>query len=204
MSYRQALKMAHPTGFGVMPYEIERKFLVRDESWRASASQAVSIQQGYVNRNRLTTTRVRIIDGLRAFLTIKSAPTGIRRLEFEYEIPVQDAASLMKLRESGLIEKLRYKLPWDHLTWEIDVFQGENQGLIVAEIELLHEDKVFGKPDWLGREITSDHRYSNASLAMMPFRRWPDSWQRVHLIEPGSEPLYDGLQGQCGGWRRQR
>jgi adenylate cyclase len=106
-------------------------------------------------------------------LTIKSPVSEIRRLEFEYEIPMTDGAALLRLRESGVIEKLRYTLPWQDLLWEIDVFQGENRGLVIAEIELPHEDKFFEKPDWLGREVTSDPRYSNANLAKVPFRRWP-------------------------------
>jgi len=168
-----------------MPYEIERKFLVRDESWRASACPALTVQQAYLASNS-NTTRIRIIDDARAFLTIKSAVSGIRRLEFEYKIPLDDAAALLELRESGLINKLRYRLPWNGLTWEIDVFQGDNHGLVIAEIELPHEHQAFTRPDWLGREVTSDRRYSNASLAATPFKRWPDSWRRVHLIEPGT------------------
>ena len=168
-----------------MPYEIERKYLVRDDSWRASGCPALTVRQAYLASN-FTTTRIRIIDDARAFLTIKSAVSGIRRLEFEYEIPLNDAASLLELRESGLIDKLRYRLPWNGLTWEIDVFHGDNHGLVIAEIELPHEHQAFIRPDWLGREVTSDRRYSNASLAATPFKKWPDSWRRVHLIEPGS------------------
>ncbi len=161
-----------------MPYEIERKFLVRDEKWRAAACPALSIRQGYLTRNGSLSLRVRIIDRARATLTLKSAVAEIRRLEFEYDIPLADGAILLGLREGGLIEKLRYKLPWQDLVWEIDVFQGENQGLVVAEIELPHEDKVFEKPDWLGREVTSDRRYSNASLAKLPFQKWPVEQER--------------------------
>ena len=138
----------------------------------------------HVNPPRLPDTerplslRVRIIDRARATLTVKSPVAEIRRLEFEYEIPLPDGAVLLGLREGGVIEKLRYKLPWQDLVWEIDVFQGENQGLVVAEIELPHEDKVFERPDWLGREVTSDRRYSNASLAKLPFQEWPDSLEQ--------------------------
>ena len=111
----------------------------------------------------------------------------IRRLEFEYEIPLTDGVVLLGLRESGLIEKLRYKLPWHGLFWEIDVFQGENQGLVIAEIELPHEDKVFEKPEWLGREVTSDRRYSNASLAKLPFQKWPGTSGHEDLIWADAE-----------------
>ena len=108
----------------------------------------------------------------------------IRRLEFEYEICLTDGAVLLGLREReiGLIEKLRYKLPWHGLVREVDVFQGENLGLVIAEIELPHEDKVFEKPEWLGRDVTSDRRYSNASLAKLPFQNWPDTSEPEHLI----------------------
>jgi adenylate cyclase len=167
-----------------MPFEIERKFLVRDKSWRASAGTALSIRQGYLIRNESMTVRVRIIDQVRAKLTIKTPASNSRRLEFEYEIPLADAAALIALRESRLVEKLRYKLPWCGLVWDIDVFQGENQGLVIAEIELPHENEVFEKPYWLGRDVTADPRYSNANLAKTPYRSWPALWHVVHATEP--------------------
>jgi adenylate cyclase len=105
-------------------------------------------------------------------LTIKSAEAEIRRLEFEYEIPFADADALFDLREGGIVAKLRYKLAWQGLVWEIDVFEGENRGLAIAEIELPDENKLFERPPWLGPEITADPRYSNASLAITPFGRW--------------------------------
>jgi adenylate cyclase len=176
-----------------MPYEIERKFLVRDNAWRASAGEPISIRQGYLTRNGSVSFRVRIIDRARATLTLKSAVAEIRRLEFEYPIPLTDGAVLLGLREGGLIEKLRYKLPWHGLVWEIDVFQGENLGLLVAEIELPHEDKAFEKPDWLGREVTSDRRYSNASLVNLPFQKWPDISECEQLISRQTE------QSDCRG-----
>ena len=144
-----------------MHYEIERKLLVRDDKCNGSAS-----------------LRVRIIDRARATLTLKVA--DIRHLEFEYSIPLTDGAVLL-LREGGLIEKLRYRLPWCGLVWEVHVFQGENLGLVIAEIELPHEDKVFQKPDWLGKEVTSDQRYSNATLTQLPFQKWPDTSEQEHL-----------------------
>lgn len=155
-----------------MPYEIERKFLVRDDRWRASAGHPVLIRQAYLPRSESVSLRVRIIDNEKATLTLKAPVAEIRRLEFEYPIPLEDSAAMLALRDGGLIEKFRYRLPWQDLVWEIDVFQSENEGLIVAEIELPHEDKTFEKPDWLGREVTSERRYSNASLAKLPFRQW--------------------------------
>lgn len=189
--------------YELMPYEIERKFLVRNESWRASAGSAMSIRQGYL-ACQSTTTRIRIIDGVRALLTIKSAVSGIRRLEFEYEIPLQDGAVLLELRERGLIEKQRFRLPWQGLSWEIDVFQGDNHGLVIAEIELPHEHHAFTKPDWLGPEVTSMLRYSNASLANRPFQSWPQSWRGSLPSEPrsghlGSTLLTHRIEPQTGG-----
>jgi adenylate cyclase len=189
-----------------MPYEIERKFLVRDESWRASAGRAMSIRQGYLSRNGSTSLRIRLLDGVRAKLTIKSPVSEIRRLEFEYEIPMADGTVLLGLREGGVVEKLRYNLPCQDLVWEIDVFQGENRGLIIAEIELPHKDKIFEKPDWLGREVTSDRRYSSANLAKVPFQSWPDPLQDLHVLGEGSGYAnnYPVLQAQCGGVQRHR
>jgi adenylate cyclase len=155
-----------------MAYEIERKFLVRDESWRTSAGRPVSIRQAYLTRNRSMSIRVRIKDERSATLTVKSATAEIRRLEFEYEIPLADANALFDLRDGGIVAKLRHELTWHGSVWEIDVFQGENRGLVIAEIELQHEDKFFEKPSWLGQEITADPRYSNAGLAMTPFGKW--------------------------------
>ena len=189
-----------------MPYEIERKFLVRDERWRASADRATSIRQGYLTRNGSMSLRIRLVDGVRAKLTIKSPVSEIRRLEFEYEIPMADGTALLGLREGGVIAKLRHKIPWHGMFWEIDVFQGENRGLVIAEIELPHEDTIFEKPDWLGREVTSDPRYSNAHLAKMPFRGWPGPLQDAHHPGQGSghDNQYPELQAQCSGTRRHR
>jgi len=96
-------------------------------------------------------------------------------MEFEYAIPLADATVLLGFGEGAVVEKLRYRLPQRRLTWEVDVFQGENEGLVIAEIELLHEGTVFDRPPWLGREITSDRKYSNASLAMKPFQTWSNA-----------------------------
>ncbi|MGO9544406.1 MAG: CYTH domain-containing protein [Rhodomicrobium sp.] len=156
-----------------MAYEIERKFLIGDESWQNAAGKSISIRQAYLARGVSSSLRVRVMDNVRATLTVKSAAATIKRLEFEYPVPLADAVALFGLREGAIIEKLRYKLPQNGLTWEVDVFQGENEGLVIAEIELPHEDMQFEKPGWLGREITLDPNYSNASLAKAPFRSWP-------------------------------
>ena len=117
-----------------------------------------------------------------------------------------DGAALIGLREGGVIEKLRHRFSWQGLVWEIDVFQGENRDLVIAEIELPNEDTIFEMPDWLGREVTSDPRYSNAHLAKMPFRGWPRPMQDAHRLGQGSECAnqYPELQTQCSGTRRHR
>jgi adenylate cyclase len=155
-----------------MAYEIERKFLIKDQSWRASAGRPVSIRQVYLARTGSMSLRVRIKDNRSATLTIKSAAAEIRRLEFEYEIPLSDAEALFDLREGEPVAKLRFELPAQGSVWEIDVFEGENQGLVIAEIELPDENVLFEKPSWLGQEITADPRYSNAALAAKPFGKW--------------------------------
>jgi adenylate cyclase len=155
-----------------MSYEIERKFLVRDCSWQNAVGTPALLRQAYLCRGQTSSLRIRIIDNATATLTVKSAGATIRRLEFEYSIPLADANKLFDLREGAIIEKQRYKLPQRGLTWEIDVFQGGNEGLVIAEIELPHEDQQFEKPRWVGLEITSDPRYSNMGLASAPFRTW--------------------------------
>jgi adenylate cyclase len=166
---------------GTMPYEIERKFLVQSEGWRTFAGRGRLIRQGYLTRNGCLSLRIRMVDDARAMLTIKTASEEIRRLEFEYEIPRNDGATLLGMRQSGLIEKMRHELPWHGLTWEIDVFLGDNHGLVVAEIEVPHEEIEFEKPDWLGPEVTFDPRYSNASLAKRPFHAWSQDPSLAHV-----------------------
>ena len=154
-----------------MGTEIERKFLVISDSWRKEAA-GTRYQQGYLCAVKERTVRVRAA-GEKAFLTIKGKSQGISRSEYEYEIPLADARELLDtLCERPLIEKTRYKIKVERHTWEIDVFEGENQGLIVAEIELKSEDEPFARPDWVGAEVTSDTRYFNANLIKLPFSRW--------------------------------
>jgi adenylate cyclase len=149
--------------------EIERKFLVVGTDWRQG--QGTRFQQGYLNRDKERTVRVRLA-GDRAFLTIKGRATGVVRAEFEYAIPVNDAEQLLKLCDGPLIEKFRYLVVHEGSTWEVDEFLGDNAGLVVAEIELQSEDQAFARPPWLGREVTGDPRYFNSSLAVNPYRAW--------------------------------
>jgi adenylate cyclase len=155
-----------------MAVEIERKFLVRGEAWRSLASSEASIRQAYLASGDRSTTRVRITNEAHATVTIKSKRAELRRLEIEYPISVLDAEALLTLRQSGLIEKIRYTIPWRQHVWEVDVFSGDSAGLVIAEIELLHEDEPFDLPLWLGIEITGQSQYYNGSLARHPYRHW--------------------------------
>ncbi len=155
-----------------MASEIERKFLVRDESWREHARDPMRIRQGYVLAGPKASVRIRI-SGRRAWLNLKSATVGVSRAEFDYEIPLADAEQLMdSLCERPLIEKIRYFVDHAGHCWEVDVFEGENAGLVVAEIELASEDEAFESPSWAGREVSQDRRYYNAALVKLPYSRW--------------------------------
>lgn len=153
-----------------MTLEIERKFLVRGNDWKTD--HGVRISQGYLNRDKERTVRVRIA-GAKAFLTIKGINIGATRREFEYEIPVADAEQLLKLCDGPPIEKTRHKVEYAGMTWEIDEFHGANEGLVMAEIELRNEEQTFARPVWLGPEVTADARYFNSNLAARPYADWP-------------------------------
>lgn len=154
-----------------MSVEIERKFLVVNDQWKKSGDRA-SIRQGYLSSHSDRIVRVRIQDAS-AMLTIKGRTIGATRGEWEYPIPLEDAQRFLdELCEQPIIEKIRYRLPHEGMLWEVDEFFGENLGLVVAEIELLTEDQVFIKPDWVGDEVTHDSRYANANLLRHPFTQW--------------------------------
>ena len=156
-----------------MAREIERKFLVQESSWRAGAV-GVHYRQGYLHSSRECSVRVRIA-GEQAFLTIKGATLGMSRDEYEYAIPMADALAMLDhLCPQPQIEKIRYRLEYCGFFWEIDEFLGENQGLIVAEIELPSEEQIFALPDWVGIEVTGEAKYYNACLCRHPFRTWND------------------------------
>lgn len=152
-----------------MAIEIERKFLVTGDAWRSAP--AVFYSQGYLNRDKSRTVRVRIA-GEEAFLTIKGQSVGASRAEFEYPIPLWDARELLGLCEQPLVEKYRRKILFEGLVWEVDEFLGENQGLVVAEVELPDEMAHFTKPEWVGKEVTDDPRYFNSNLSKAPFSSW--------------------------------
>lgn len=152
-----------------MAIEIERKFLVTDGAWQQAPG--VLYRQGYLNRDKARTVRVRVA-GDAAFLTIKGSSVGATRAEFEYPIPLADAQALLALCDGPLVEKTRHVLAHEGTVWEVDVFAGDNAGLVVAEVELGSEDQTFVRPDWLGEEVTQDPRYFNSNLAGHPFTKW--------------------------------
>lgn len=154
-----------------MAIEIERKFLVEGTAWRGGSG--VPFTQGYLNRDKERTVRVRIAAD-RAFLTIKGLTQGATRAEFEYEIPVSDAEQLMTLSDGPIIRKSRHVIVHDGSKWEVDEFFDDNAGLVLAEIELSSEDQPFSRPPWLGAEVTHDRRYYNSSLASYPYAMWRD------------------------------
>ena len=155
-----------------MGVEIEKKFLVTGDHWRTHAETCENVIQGYLNTDQQSSIRVRL-SGDKANLNIKSATLGITRTEFDYPIPPAEAKEILEhLCTKPLIEKKRYHVPYgDHL-WEIDVFSGENEGLVVAEIELAHINEEFIRPDWLGPEVSDDPRYYNVCLVKHPYKKW--------------------------------
>ena len=153
-----------------MNVEIERKFLVKSEAWRGLA-EGVRFRQGYLQTHPCT-VRVRT-EGERGVLTIKGQTRGFSREEFEYEIPRGDADRMLDtLALPSLIDKIRYKIPYQGFVWEVDEFLGDNAGLVVAEIELSDEGQAFERPGWIGEEVTGDRRYANSALASRPFCMW--------------------------------
>ncbi len=153
-----------------MGKEIERKYLVRSDAYKALAPGTL-FRQGYLNSAKERVVRVRTM-GDKAALTIKGVTVGATRAEFEYEIPLDDARQLLAMCEQPLVEKTRYKVPHGGLVWEIDEFHGANQGLTVAECELQSEDQAVDKPEWVGDEVTGDPRYFNSNLIARPFSTW--------------------------------
>ena len=153
--------------------EIERKFLVESTDFIKESTVNNRIVQGYLNSNPERTVRVRI-KGNKGFLTIKGKgnENGTTRFEWEKEISLSEAEALLQLCESGIIDKIRYEIPLGKHTFEVDVFSGENQGLIIAEVELTFENEFFEQPNWLGKEVTGDKKYYNSYLSEHPFCNW--------------------------------
>ena len=156
-----------------MPIEIERKFLVADDSYKAMATSYSRIAQGYLCSEHGRTVRVRLRDG-RAYLTIKgpSAPGGLSRYEFEKEITPDEGLSLLRLCEPGVVEKFRWLVPCGNHVFEVDEFLGDNDGLVVAEVELRAADEPYARPAFLGREVTGEERFYNSHLRRRPYKEW--------------------------------
>lgn len=159
-----------------MAQEIERKFSVTSDAYKSMALKAIPIKQGYLSSVQERTVRIRI-KGNKACITIKgiSNYSGTNRYEWEKEISTEDAEELLKLCEPGVIEKMRYEVKNGLFTFEVDEFFGENNGLVVAEIELNNENDQFEKPEWLGKELTGDARYYNSMLSKNPYKNWEQS-----------------------------
>lgn len=154
-----------------MAVETERKFLVKNDEWRSLVTAQRQIKQGYLNSTPERTVRIRISDD-QAMITVKSKPEGLSRAEYEYPIPLKDAREMIMLCEKPIIEKVRQLLTFNGKLWEIDEFDGDNKGLVVAEVELKSEEEAIGLPSWLGEEVSYDKKYSNASLIKYPYCQW--------------------------------
>lgn len=146
-----------------MAFEIEHKYLVKDESYKEMASRKIHILQGYLNRNPERTVRVRMADD-KGFITVKGLSKGDTRLEFEYEIPAEDARCLMEMCEKPVIEKIRYVVPFEGFMWEVDEFMSPREGLVTAEIELPSSDTMYTLPDFIGEDVTGNPAFYNSSL----------------------------------------
>jgi adenylate cyclase len=155
-----------------MSFEIERKFLVSGDGWQEHVTSRKLIRQAYLASAGKASIRVRVVDDHVATLTIKSRPVDLRRLELEYPIPILEAEALMQLRHGSVIEKVRNLVPRGELTWEIDLFSGENAGLVIAEVELRHEHQPVDLPDWIGAEVTGQPQFYNSALVQHPFCTW--------------------------------
>jgi adenylate cyclase len=154
-----------------MPREIERKFLVANDGWRAHADAGRRLRQAYLADTGRAVVRARL-EGAGAVLTIKSAAPGRTRHEFEYPVPVADAEALIELRQGSVLEKIRFHVQHAGRRWEVDVYEGDNTGLTIAEIELESEAAAVELPAWIGREVTGERRFYASALAERPFNSW--------------------------------
>ena len=154
-----------------MGTEIERKFLLKSDAWR-SQSVGKLYRQGYVFQSADVTVRIRIA-GVQGYITLKGKAEQYARPDFEYEIPVEDAQAMLDLWcQPRVVEKIRYRVPFGGVIWEVDAFQGLNQGLVLAEVELTSNAQAFELPDWIGQEVSDQDRYFNSSLAVYPYTQW--------------------------------
>lgn len=168
-----------------MPVEIERKFLVENDAWRREAGPGRRICQGHVSKDGQSSVRVRRVSD-KAYLTVKGARAGITRAEFEYEIPVEHAEEMLQtLCTKPLLEKTRYCVIHNGVTWEVDVFVGPVEGLVIAEVELSNADQPVSMPDWIGTEVTGDPRYRSSAITTAPHNVMPGPVLGTEIIEPG-------------------
>ena len=151
-----------------MSIEIERKFLVAGDDWRNDVTSSAALRQGYLSTSAKATVRIRILDDVRAVLTLKGPTSGISRAEFEYDVPLADGLAMLEMARPNVVEKRRYLVPFGGMTWEVDVFEGHHQGLVMAEVELTRADQQVALPNWIGDEVSHDDRYANASLSRTP------------------------------------
>lgn len=154
-----------------MGFEIEKKFLLKNKSWKSEVYKSIHIKQGYLSSEIERTVRIRVTDN-EGLITIKGKTENLTRAEFEYKIPISDAIELLVLCESPLIEKTRYLIKRQEVVWEVDEFLGANSGLIVAEVELCDENQSLDLPDWIGEEVSMDPKYYNSALIANPFMNW--------------------------------
>jgi len=155
-----------------MAVEIERKFLLKNDSWRNYYTKKMELRQGYLSVSRECTVRVRVSDD-KGWMTIKGITRNISRSEFEYLIPKVDAENmLLEFASENIVEKIRYFIDYQGAEWVVDEFFGRNRGLFLAEIELSSEDVIYEKPAWLGEEVSGDYRYSNSNLSKKPYLNW--------------------------------
>jgi adenylate cyclase len=176
-----------------MPNETEKKFLLSDDFETPDGGR--QIRQGYLNRAKERTVRVRTVDDA-AFLTVKGLPVEGTNPEYEYSIPLAEANEMLEgLCERPLIEKTRYEIDHEGSTWEVDVFHGENEGLAFAEIELEKADQAFDKPPWIGEEVTGNPRYFNSRLSEMPFREWNEAYRVILYFDPAARALGEQIAG---------
>jgi len=160
-----------------MAKEIERKFRVRSDAWRAQVKRSTLLRQGYLANTTRASIRVRL-EGERALLSVKGMEPGVSRDEFEVAVPMADAREMLeRLCEGRAIEKWRHIVVHEGSEWEIDEFLAENAGLVIAELELKSEHESFARPPWLGAEVTHDERYYNFRLSQKPYRHWPENLQ---------------------------
>ena len=164
-----------------MGFEIERKFLVRSDAWRTQVTRQVAIRQAYLATDGRASVRVRIRDNVTATLNVKSRPASLRRLELEYPVPVLEAEAMIGLRHGAVVEKVRHLVPHGDLTFEVDVFSGDNTGLVIAEVELRNEHQDIVLPDWVGAEVTGQPQYYNGALVLRPYISWPQTAESAGL-----------------------